>query len=213
VPTRLKSQIDMYERAIIRYNVRYGMTPIFQRFETKKEIKNKETIETKILVEEGSTVIEFIHFDLERDNIKITNPLYQQIFEEAFKGSEDKDFQPSKYFISHSDSEISKLATEMVSDRYQLSKIHAKSLGEEFNDEKSRLLEENLLEDFIPRVTTELKNYYVIQQIASVMKKIKEAQAKDDFETTLKLLEEKKKLEEIKKVLAKMLGEQVIIRY
>lgn len=213
VPTRLKSQIDMYERAIIRYIVRYGMTPIFQRFETKKEIKNKETIETKILVEEGSTVIEFIHFDLERDNIKITNPLYQQIFEEAFKGSEDKDFQPSKYFISHSDSEISKLATEMVSDRYQLSKIHAKSLGEEFNDEKSRLLEENLLEDFIPRVTTELKNYYVIQQIASVMKKIKEAQAKDDFETTLKLLEEKKKLEEIKKVLAKMLGEQVIIRY
>ena len=212
-PVKLKTRIDMYERAIIRYIVRYGMTPIFQRFETKKEIKDKETIETKILVEEGSTVIEFIHFDLERDNIKITNPLYQQVFEEAYKESENSDFQPSKHFISHSDSEISKLATEMVSDRYQLSKIHAKSLGEDSNDEKSRLLEENLLEDFIPRVTTELKNYYVIQQIASVMKKIKEAQAKDDFETTLKLLEEKRKLEEIKKVLAKMLGEQVIIRY
>ena len=52
-----------------------------------------------------------------------------------------------------------------------------------------------------------------MQQISLVMKKIKEAQKNDDFETTLKLLEEKKKLEEIKKLLAKMLGEQVIIRY
>ena len=52
-----------------------------------------------------------------------------------------------------------------------------------------------------------------MQQIASIMKKAKEAQKNDDFETTLKLLEEKKKLEEIKKILAKMLGEQVIIKY
>ena len=45
------------------------------------------------------------------------------------------------------------------------------------------------------------------------MKKIKEVQKNDDFETTLKLLEEKKKLEDIKKILAKMLGEQVILKY
>jgi DNA primase len=74
-------------------------------------------------------------------------------------------------------------------------------------------LEQNSLEVLIPRVTTELKNAYIMQQISVVMKKIKEAQKQDDFETTLKLLEEKKKLEEIKKLLAKMLGEQVILKY
>ena len=52
-----------------------------------------------------------------------------------------------------------------------------------------------------------------MKQIALIMKKIRVASKGDDFETTLKLLEEKKKLEEIKMILAKMLGEQVIIKY
>jgi len=169
--------------------------------------------EIDVLVEEGSTVIEFIHFDLERDNIKFTNPLYAQIFEEAYKETADEDFQPAKHFISHADEKISKLATEMLGDKYQLSKIHAKQLGEDLNDMKSKLLEENSMEVLIPRVTTELKNAYIMQQISLVMKGIKEAQKNDDFETILKLLEEKKKLEEIKKLLAKMLGEQVILKY
>ena len=122
-------------------------------------------------------------------------------------------FQPARYFMSHADEHISKLATEMLSDRYQLSKIHAKALGEEHNDENSKLSEQNSLEELIPRTTTELKNAYIMQQIAVVMKKIKEAQKNDDFETTMKLLQEKQKLEEIKKILAKMLGEQVILKY
>ncbi len=211
--SRRRTRIENYEREIIRYIVRYGMTMIFQRFEKQKQKKGKLSEEVDVLVEEGSTVIEFVHFDLERDNIKITNPLYSQIFEEAYTKAADADFQPSRYFISHSDSNISKLATEMLSDKYQLSNIHAKALGEELNDDKSKLLEQNSLEILIPRVTTELKNAYIMQQISVVMKAIKEAQKKDDFETTLKLLEEKKKLEEIKKLLAKMLGEQVILKY
>ena len=212
-PSGRRSRIDSYEREIVRYVVRYGMTIIFQRYEKQKQNKGKQSEEIDVLVEEGSTVIEFVHYDLERDNIKLTNPLYLQIFEEAYKEAGNTDFQPAKHFISHADTKISKLATEMLSDKYQLSKIHAKSLGEDHNDDKSKLLEENSLEVLIPRVTTELKNAYIMQQISMVMKEIKEAQKRDDFETTLKLLEEKKKLEEIKKLLAKMLGEQVITRY
>ncbi len=208
---RRKTRIENFERQIVRYIVRYGTVMIFQRFEKRK--KDRQSEEIDVLVEEGSSVIEFIHFDLERDNIRFTNELYAQIFEEAYRESTKEDFQPARYFTSHADENISKLAIEMVSDKYQLSKIHAKALGEEHDDEKSVLLEENSLEILIPRVTTELKNAYVMQQISLVMKKIKEAQKDDDFETTLKLLEEKKKLEEIKKLLAKMLGEQVITRY
>ena len=211
VVARRKTRIENFEHQIVRYIVRYGMTMIFQRYE--KQRKDRHSEEVDVLIEEGSTVIEFIHFDLERDNIKFTNQLYARIFEEAYRESANENFQPTRYFTSHADEKISKLATEMVSDKYQLSKIHAKALGEEHDDEKSILLEENSLEILIPRVTTELKNAYVMQQISMVMKEIKEAQNRDDFEATLKLLEEKKKLEEIKKLLAKMLGEQVILRY
>lgn len=208
-----RARIYSFEQEIIRYIVRYGMHTIFQRYEKQKQGVGKQTKEIDVLVEEGSTVIEFIHSDLERDNIKITNPLYAQLFEEAYRKSKELDFQPARYFMSHADDKISKCATDMLNDRYQLSKIHAKSLGEDIDDNSSRLLEENLLETLIPRVTTELKNMYILKQIERVMRKIKEAEKKDDFETTLKLLEEKRKLEEIKKILAKMLGEQVIIRY
>ena len=211
--TRKNSRIESYEKEIIRYMVRYGMKPIFQRYEKQKIKKGKQTEEIDVLVEEGSTVIEFIHSDLERDNIKVQNPLYEHMFEEAYRESFNASFDPAKYFMSHSNPDISKLAAEMVSDRYQLSKIHAKSLGDDFEDNSSRLLEENLLEILVPRVTTELKNAYVMKQIAQVMKKIRLASKNDDFEITLKLLEEKKKLEEIKMILAKMLGEQVILKY
>ena len=209
--TRIKMRIENFEQQIIRYIVRYGMTMIFQRHEEQKKEGESESVD--VLVEEGSTVIEFIHFDLERDNIKITNKLYAKIFEEAYQKSTNKDFQPAKYFISHSDEKISKLTTEMLSDRYQLSKIHAKALDEDYSDRKSTLDEESSLEILIPRVTTELKNAYVMQQISLVMKDIKKAQERDDFKTTLELLEKMKNLEEIKKILAKMLGEQVIIKY
>ena len=211
--TREKSRIQSYEREIIRYIIRYGMKPIFQRYEKQKVKTGKQTEEIDVLVEEGSRVIEFVHSDLERDNIKINHPLYEQIFEEAYRESAKDDFEPARYFMSHPDSNISKLATEMLSDRYQLSKIHAKSLGEDLEGDSSRLLEENLLEILVPRVTTELKNAYIMKQIALIMKKAKEAESKNDFETTIKLLEERKKLEEIKKILAKMLGEQVILKY
>ncbi len=210
--SRSQARIESFERMIIRYIVRYGMVSIFQRYEKQRIDKQKEEID--VLVEEGSTVIEFVHFDLERDNIQFTNSLYARIFDEAYNQmNANEDFQPARYFISHSDATISKLATEMLSDKYQLSKIHAKALGEDLNDDKSKLLEENSLEELIPRVTTELKNAYIMQQISVVMKQIKKAQKNDDFETTIKLLQEKKKLEEIKKLLAKMLGEQVILKY
>ena len=205
-----KTRIENFERAIIRYVVRYGMNIIFQRHEEK--IKEGEDKAIEVLVEKGSTVIEFIHFDLERDNIEFTNSTYAKMFDEAYEKSSDKSFQPARYFTSHPNEKISKLATEMVSDRYQLSKIHAKTVGEDYEN-SSTLIEEDALEALIPRVTTELKNAYVMQQISMVMKEIKEAQEKDDFETTLELLRKKKKLEEIKKLLAKMLGEQVIIKY
>lgn len=208
-----KSRIYFIEREIIRYIIRYGMTMVFQRFEKKKQKDGKQSKEIDVLVEEGSSVIEFIHFDLERDNIKITDPIFLTIFEEAYEKSAQENFDPAKYFISHPNSDVSKIATEMLSDKYQLSKIHAKTLGEDSNDEKSRLLEENLLEILVPRSTTELKNVYVMQQIARVMKKIKEAERSNNFEEILTLLDEKIKLEEIKKVLAKMLGEKVIIKY
>lgn len=205
----LKSPYEKYEKEILRYIVRYGNRPIYRKFEKQKRKQGREVIEEDVLVEEGPGVTEFVKFDLERDNITFTTGLYKRIFEEAVAYMEDTDFDSGRHFLSHVDPVISKLASELMSDRYHLSKIHAKILGEELDDKDSRLLEENLLNSYVPRATTELKNAYVLQQI----KEIKEEMRKSNTDDSLSLIVRLQQLQEIKKILSKELGERIILRY
>lgn len=204
-----KSPYEKYEKEILRYVVRYGNRPIYRKFEKQKRKQGKEVIEEDVLVEEGPGVTEFVKFDLERDNITFTTGLYRRVFEEAVAYTEDMDFDSGRHFLSHADPAISKLASELMSDRYQLSKIHAKILGEELGDKDSRLLEENLLNSYVPRATTELKNAYVLQQI----KQIKEDMKQSNEDDSLSLIVRLQQLQEIKKILSKELGERIILKY
>ncbi len=200
---------DKYELEILRYVVRYGNTPLYQKFEKQKRKEGKKVVEEDVLVEVGPGVTEFVRYDLERDNITFSNDLYRQIFEEAVAYMEDVHFDSGRYFLSHPDPEVNKLASELMSDRYHLSKIHAKILGEEMDDMSSRLLEKNLLNSYVPRATTELKNFYVLQKIEELKKEMKSGN-KDDFVT---LITELKRLQQIKKVLSKELGERIVLKY
>ena len=205
----LKSPYERYEKEILRYVVRYGNKPIYRKYEKQKRKVGKKVIEEDVLVEEGPGVTEFVKFDLERDNIRFTTDLYRQIFEEAVAYMEDMGFDSGRHFLSHIDPAVSRLSSELMSDRYQLSKIHAKILGEELNDKDSRLLEENLLNSYVPRATTELKNAYVLQQI----KQIKEEMKQSNEDDSLSLIVRLQQLQEIKKILSKELGERIILKY
>ncbi len=143
----------------------------------------------------GPGVTEFVLFDLERDKIAFSNDLYRQVFEEAVDHLEDASFDSGRYFLSHPDPEISKLASELMSDRYHLSKIHSKILGEEVGARDSRLSEENQLNSYVPRATTELKNAYILHKI----KEIREEMKTGDPDKNLSLIVELKQLQEIKK--------------
>lgn len=204
-----KNPFDKYELEILRYVVRYGNTPIYQKFEKQKRKEGKNVVEEDVLVEEGLGVTEFVHFDLGRDNIFFSNELYRQIFEEAVAHMQDAQFDSGRYFLSHSDPQVSKLASELMSDRYHLSKIHSKILGEEMGDKRSRLLERNLLNSYVPRATTELKNIYVLQKIEELKEEMKSGDT-DDYVTLITRLQQ---LQEMKKVLAKELGERIVLKY
>ncbi len=200
---------EKYERQIIRYIIRYGMNPIYRRFEKEKRREGKKAVEVDVLVEEGPSVIHFVEYDLERDHIEFTHPLYRQVFEEAVEKSGEADFVPDKYFLYHPNPKISELASEVMTDKYHLSKIHAKLLGESMNDKDSCLIEENSLETLVPRATTELKNAYVLQKI----EKVKKAMQTADSNQMITLLQELQQLQNIKKELAKILGERIVLKY
>ncbi len=204
-----KNPFERFEYEIIRYIVRYGNTPLFYKYEKEKSVQDGKTVEKDVLVEVGPGVIEFVHFDLGRDKIDFTNDTYKQLFDEAVQNIDNEDFDSRRYFLSHPDTTISKLASELISDRYQLSKIHSKQLGEEVGDKDSRLLEENQLNTSVPRATTELKNAYIMQEIKKIQAELK----KCDSGKALSLIEQLTELQEIKKALAKELGERIVLKF
>jgi DNA primase len=61
----------------------------------------------------------------------------------------------------------------------------------------------------VQRATTELKNFYVLQKIEELKKEMKSGN-KDDYVT---LITQLKQLQEIRKVLAKELGERIVLKY
>ncbi len=203
------------ERELIRYIIRYGTLPIFVRYEKEKQKVEDEEIEVEVTIEDGPSVIEVIRLDLMRgksifsSEAFFSNTLYRAIFDEACGKVSDESFVCDRYFLTHHDPGISKLATDLISDKYQLSKIHAKSIGESEDEKSSRLRERNSLDKLVIRATTELKNAHVMQRINEVKKNIETADAQQQME----LMNELRQLQDLKKVLAKNLGERIILRY
>jgi DNA primase len=204
-----KNPYDRFEREIIRYIIRYATTPMFIRYKLEKRKINREIVEEKVPIEIGPTVIDFVKYDFERDHINFTNPLYRQIFEEVCEHSVDENFDSTRYFSVHPNPQIGRLAADLLSDKYHLSKIHAKSIGEEIDSEDSRLAEKNDLENLVPRATTELKYAYVLEKIKDLKKTMQSA----DSDELVMLITQLQELQTIKKELSKLLGERIVLKY
>ena len=197
-----KTPIDKFELAILYYVVRFGM-----------EIMLEGGEENLVTGDMPTTVIDWVKFDLQRDGFWFTNPLYTLMLEEAIERSVDETFIPARYFLAHTDAQVSKIAAELVSDRYQLSKLHTKQFGENAKKEDTPLAEEKHLGKDVPRIVTELKNAYITKKIKEIKDEMAVRQKEGNWDTAIELMQQIKELEEVKKALAKALGERIILRW
>ena len=199
----------------MRYIIRYGKLPIFVKYDMENKMVDGKQVEVEVVDEHGPSVIEVIKSDLSRDSFLFDrdsffyNETYRKIFEEACENVGNDDFDTVKYYINHPDPDVSQIAVDLVSDPYQLSKIHAKAIGERENDKSSKLRERNSLDRLVVRATTELKNAYVMQRIKDVKERIKKA----DESNLIELMTELKELQDLKMILAKSLGERIVLRF
>ena len=107
-----------------------------------------------------------------------------------------------RYFTTYPDTQISLLAVDLVSDKYQLSKVHTKY--QKVETESDRLWE------LIPRAIYELKNAILEQTIKQIQKKIKEATQNKDNEKIIELMEQNVELNQLRTTLAKQIGDRII---
>ncbi len=73
--------------------------------------------------------------------------------------------------------------------------------------------EKHLYKNVPPRVLTELKDAHITKRIVKIKEEMAASQKEGDMDTTISLMQQLKELEEIKKALAKILGERIILRW
>lgn len=187
---RAPSPLDPFEKTLVRYMIRYGFHDLFSEI-------NEETGET-----ETWKVIPYILADLQNDEIEFQHPLYKKIIAEINLIFEQEGEHLTRYFLAHPDEEISRLAVDLVSEKYQLSKIHTKFQTIESEEEK--------LADLIPRALFELKDAITSLNIKHIREEIKKTAKEKNPERTTQLMSELNGLYALKAALAKQLGERIV---
>jgi DNA primase len=186
-----RSPFDELELALLRYVVRYGEKILY-------EYEDEETGE-KIQIR----VAEYIRSELEQDEMPFMNPLYRSMLDGAGAFCREDHLLASRYFLTHPDADVSRLAADLISEKYQLSKYHAK-----FQEVKK---EEELLQQMILHDILGFKDACIRKQINEIGLKIKDMQGTDDLKQVVALLKEQDELNEIKKALNKRIGERIIL--
>lgn len=158
------------------------------------------------------TAGEYILADLENDDIQFDNPLYQTILAEYKKHHTEDGFVAETFFKYHPNGQISTLAVELISEKYQLSKIHGhQNISENIKAEVQLPTDADRLTELIPHLLFELKLTLVNQKIAELKLMLKTAQENNDEELMFTLLQQQPLLESIKRQLCNELGQRIIL--
>lgn len=156
-----------------------------------KDPENSDSYET--------SVKDFMVTEIEADDLVSENVLFRKVFDEVADHVEDEGFDPWKYFVYHSDGEVSRLATDLLSDKYIESKRWAKAGA--FTEK-----EEDILDVLIPRIVNEYKLSKVKLMLIEIEKEIDKASAANDFNKVIEEQSVYMNLKRVEKELAKALG-------
>ena len=148
------------------------------------------------------TVTEFIVADLEQDNLQFQNPIHRKLLQEAQAHLSDPEFCAERYFLTHPDPNISRMAAEMISDQYRLSK----------SNEQILVKDEERLHELIPHLLIDFKLAILEEDRKQTMQQLSMPEIFSDQQRTLEVMEHYKKLTETLKELAKRAGDRVILK-
>lgn len=178
-----------YERLIIQMTIRYG-----------------EKVMCSMTDEEGNevplTVIEYIVNDLKEDDLSLHNPLHRHILSEAAAHVHDNGFIAARYFLAHADIEISRLATDLVSDKYQLRK----------SQREVAVTDEERLYEMVPTFMINFKNAIVTTELKHIMYALQDPETAKDDAKCAAVMKKYREMQEIQRMMAKRLGDRVVLR-
>jgi len=189
VPKYTVSKYEEQERSILQVLIKYGDAVLYYADEEKKQ---------PVMV--GAYILE----ELEQDNLVFGNSLHSLMLEEYKNNFQMENFTVQRFFLYHSNSEISNITADLISEKYTLSKIHSKI--KKIEADADRLIE------LVPRVVFEFKNCLILQMIRQKLTDMKIANDNKNNALVDEIMREMSQLEIVKKQLSKTLGERIIIK-
>ena len=184
-PATPMQQASKVETMLVQAIVRDGEKIII------RNVLNDETGEKINL-----NVAQYIAYDLGLDNLSFKNPLSVQILTEAIEHSGDENFKAEEYFTHHPDILISTLAVKLSVDRFQLS---------ESMQMKEREID---LRDRIMHLILDYRMDYVEQHLKELQASLS---AESDLNKVMEIMGEIKKMQDMRNVLARKLGNDVVV--
>ncbi len=189
--TKEESGFIEEELVFLRFLLKHCNAPLFEE-------ENEENNETEVW-----SVGEYMIYELEKDDLISENLLFQKIFNEVKANLDTANFDPWKYFVNHSDGEISKMAINLLSEKFIESNIWKRGGG--FTES-----EEDILDWLVPKIIWEYKARKIGLMLPKIEEEISTAYQNNDFD---KVIEEQSKymnLKRVEKDLSDKLGNRTI---
>jgi DNA primase len=150
------------EKLLVRFLLQYGNERLF---EIQDEHAGVEYI----------SVAEYIINEILNDELEFRNLLYRKVFEEVNQLLQSGEVIEIKHFVHHSDPNVSKLAVDLLSSPYSLSKVHGRKGA-------SVETEDMILKKNIPKALIEYK-----RKILEIAQREKEEQIREIQEKSTEL--------------------------
>ena len=191
IPEEGREKYIFYEKEqlLIKTLIRYGERVMCY-------VETEENAETPL------TVIEYISLDLKQDELEFHNPLHRKILAEAEAHLHDPNFTAERYFLAYPDPTISRLAAEMINDRYQLSKSNSQAI----------IKDEERLHELVPHQLIDFKFAILNEDMKYTLQALSKPEIAGNPEKCLEVMAHYKELSELQKIMAKRAGDRVVLK-
>ena len=193
-------QASKVERMLVKMVIRNGNDIIY---------RNVEDADGNLI---NLNVAQYLAYNLSVDGLHLENPTFERILNEAVAHSADEGFQAEQFFIHHEDIEISKIATSLTAERYQLSPT-ALAADAPMNEQDRLAREETRIDDVrnqLEHLLNDFRMDYIEHHLKELQQKIKAA-TNGPADELMKLMAEYKETQELRNKLARMLGNNIVV--
>lgn len=191
-PADAPQETHIEEMEFLRFLLKHGNAPLF-------EVEGEHPGMTRII-----RVGEYMINELEKDDLVPSDPVFRQIFYETRDNLENKDFDPWRHFIYHSDAAVSKRATDLLSEKFVESKRWSRAGS--FTEK-----EEDILDLLIPKIINEYKIRKVRMMLADIENEINNASGENNFDRVIEEQSKYMNLKKVEKYLSDQLGNRTFI--